>query len=312
MSAGEFEPAEPLAARIYNLTTHRETYRTKAPLVCTAQFRRRPPQLGGASVTSLTALPGPHTPLVQGPLRALLRRLGAVCFAPSGPHQRRQRLAFRPQPAQRAPAPGWPLGPLAGACESRHQATVVAIGRPGHHQPGLCCVVVLWTQAPSPQSAHQPGPCTPQLAPAGMALLPGLGMCTRPWWPPGEAWSPYRYPPALPPLQLRASDACGGPAPWAQRAPTQLRLRHHDRIGGHRACMRMPRSPGDGYLAASMEGGEPRPGPLLKTGRAAGATELNLFQSPLRCCICALAVLLRTLSLSISSADLSCLLRLFK
>ena len=161
--------------------------------------------MGGASGTSLTALSGPHTPLFQGPFRAPLRRLGAVCCAPSGPRQRRLRRAFRPQPAPRTPATGWPLGPLAGACESQHEATAVAIGRPGHHRPGLCCVVVLWAQGPSPQPGRQPGPCAPQLAPAGMALLPGPGMCTR---PPGEVRSPL--PPGLSPCSCaRATPAAG-------------------------------------------------------------------------------------------------------
>ena len=70
----------------------------------------------------------------------------------------------------------------------------------------LCCrVVVLWTQAQSPQPAHQPGPCTPQLAPAGMALSPGPGMCTR---PPGEVRSPL--PPGLSPCSCaRATPAAG-------------------------------------------------------------------------------------------------------
>ena len=150
------------------------------------------------------------TPLFKGPLRAPLRHLGAVCCDPraptsdacGGPFALNQQGARQRQGGPSGPWPvhvnpntrprPWPLGALA----TTGRAFVVL----------LCCrVVVLWTQAQSPQPAHQPGPCTPQLAPAGMALSPGPGMCTR---PPGEVRSPL--PPGLSPCSCaRATPAAG-------------------------------------------------------------------------------------------------------
>ena len=226
----------------------------------------------GASGTSLTARSGPHTPLFQGPFRAPLRRLGAVCCAPSGPRQRRLRRAFRPQPAARTPATGWPLGPLAGACESQHEATAVAIGRPGHHRPGLCCVVVLSCcrvvdAGPKPTASAPARPLHPAAGARGHGPVARAGHVH-----PTTGRSTAALSPCPAPLQLRASDACGGPGPGAQRAPSQQqRLRHRERRGS-RDCSDW--SPGVGPSrcpATSMEGSPPVP--FKKAGRAAGAIE---------------------------------------
>ena len=131
---------------------------------------------------------------------------------PSGPRQRRLRRAFRPQPAPLTPATGCPLGPLPGACESQHEATPVAIGRPGHHRPGLCCVVVLSCcrvvdAGPKPTAS---APAQP-LHPAAGAR--GHGPC-RPNWDARNKTSTLRYTPLARPRALRPA-----------RRPAQLHAR---------------------------------------------------------------------------------------
>ena len=160
---------------------------------------------------------------------------------------------------------------MAGACESRYQATAVHIGALATTGRGRgfvvlsCCVIEPTASAPArplrpAAGARGHGPVHPTTGRSAAALSP----CPAP-------------------LQLRASDTCGGPGPGVQRAPTQLRLRHHDRVGEHRhprpAC---PGRPGmNARLIQWWGAGQPRPGPLLKAGRAAGAIELNLFSVPI-------------------------------
>ena len=152
---------------------------------------------------------------------------------PKGTHQRRLRRAFRPQPAPRTPATGRPLGPLAGACESQHEATAVAIGRPGHHRPGLCCVVVMSCcrvvdAGPKPTASAPARPLHPAAGARGHGPVARAGHVH-----PTTGRSTVALTPWPVPLQLRKSDACGGPGPGAQRAPTrqQLHLRHAIAVG---------------------------------------------------------------------------------
>jgi hypothetical protein len=169
---------------------------------------------------------------------------------------------------------------LAGACESQHEATPVAIGRPGHHRPGLCCVVVLSCcrvvdAGPKPTASAPARPLHPAAGARGHGPVARAGHVH-----PTTGRSTVALTPWPVPLQLRKSDACGGPGPGAQRAPTrqQLHLRHRGRLGS-RACSDW--SPGVGPSrcpAASMEGGPPAP--FKKAGRAAGAIELNLLLPP--------------------------------
>ena len=120
---------------------------------------------------------------------------------PKGTHQRRLRRAFRPQPAARTPATGRPLGPLAGACESQHEATAVAIGRPGHHQPGLCCVVVLSCCGRRPKAHSQrtsPAPAPRSWRPRAWPCRPGRACA-----PDHRAKHSRPYPLACPPAAAR-------------------------------------------------------------------------------------------------------------
>ena len=145
----------------------------------------------------------------------------------------------------------WPLGALA----TSSRGFVVL----------LCCCVVDAGPEPTPSAPARP------LHPAAGARKHGpvarVGHVH-----PTTGRSTVSLTPWSVPLQLRTSDACGGPGPGAQRAPTQqLQLRHRDRLG-RRACANW--SPGVGPSrcpATSMEGSPPVP--FKKAGRAAGAIE---------------------------------------
>ena len=168
---------------------------------------------------------------------------------------------------------------MAGACESQHEATAVAIGRPGHHRPGLCCVVVLSCcrvvdAGPKPTASAPARPLHPAAGARGHGPVARAGHVH-----PTTGRSTVALTPWPVPLQLRKSDACGGPGPGAQRAPTQqqLHLRNRDRLGS-RACSDWPPGVLHGICPAASMGG-PVPGPFLKAGRAAGAFELILLAS---------------------------------
>ena len=210
------------------------------------------------------------TPLFKGPLRAPLRHLGAVCCDPRAPtsdacggpfalnqHRARQRQGGPSGPwpvhvnPNTRPRP-WPLGALA----TTGRAFVVL----------LCCRVV--DAGPKPTASAPARPLHPAAGARGHGPVARAGHVH-----PTTRRSTVALSPCPAPLQLRASDACGGPGPGAQRAPTQqqMHLRHRDRLGS-RACLDW--SPGVGPSrcpAASMEGGPPAP--FKKAGRAAGAIE---------------------------------------
>ena len=160
---------------------------------------------------------------------------------------------------------------MAGACESQHEATAVAIGRPGHHRPGLCCVVVL-----SCCRVVDAGPKPTASAPAREER----GFHTAHFGPAGDNCGPCELGCAeqnkyttLHTARAAARITSGTPSrPVARKEITQgYHLRHRDRPG-RRACSDW--SPGVGPSrcpAASMEGGPPAP--FKKAGRAAGAIE---------------------------------------
>ena len=73
----------------------------KEPLICPAQFWRRPPGSDGASGTSLTALSAPHDTPCSGPIEGPIKAPGDCMMCPKGRRQRRLwRASCPPQTAR--------------------------------------------------------------------------------------------------------------------------------------------------------------------------------------------------------------------
>ena len=124
----------------------------------------------------------------------------------------------------------------------------MAIGRPGHHRPGLCCVVVLWTQAAGPEPTAS-APARP-LHPAACA------------WPccPGRACAPDH----------RSKHGRPIPLPCPPAAARERRLRR----AGARGAAR-PNASSCCAIAVGSGAGPVRTG---RPGLGAGPADARLLQ----------------------------------